>query len=243
MFGNDGGNPFEAFFQMGGLGGARQGAADGELMDTDQDIFGMGGIGGGPKGPGAFRSQSLQRKADPAIERDLYVTLDEVLKGTTKRMKITRKVVGPDGLMRQEEKVLSIHVKPGWKAGTKVTFAREGDQRPGSIPADIVFVIRDKPHAFFKRDGTDIRYMAKVSLRDALCGAVVQVPTLTGEKLQLRMKDIIKPSSTHTIANQGLPLPKSPTTRGNLIVEFDIKFPISLTESAKQILHDVLPAN
>ena len=43
---------------------------------------------------------------------------------------------------RVEEKVLQINVKPGWKAGTRVTFAKEGDRIPGKIPADIAFVIR-----------------------------------------------------------------------------------------------------
>lgn len=81
-------------------------------------------------------------------------------------MKISRKVYQADGSSRKEDKVLTINVKPGWKAGTKITFQREGDQTPNKIPADIVFIIRDKPHSFFKRDGCDLRYSAKVSLRE-----------------------------------------------------------------------------
>jgi len=82
-------------------------------------------------------------------------------------MKITRQVLIADGRStRAEEKLLTIEVKPGWKAGTKVTFPREGDQAASTIPADVVFVIRDKPHPVFTRDGADIKYRAKVSLRD-----------------------------------------------------------------------------
>ena len=62
--------------------------------------------------------------------------------------------------------VLTINVKPGWKSGTKITFQREGDQAPNKIPADIVFIIRDKPHALFKREGSDLKYTAKVSLKE-----------------------------------------------------------------------------
>ena len=86
--------------------------------------------------------------------------------GCTKKMKISRKVFQSDGSSRKEDKVLTINVKPGWKAGTKITFQREGDQTPNKIAADIVFIIRDKPHAFLKRDGCDLRYTAKLSLRD-----------------------------------------------------------------------------
>ena len=66
-------------------------------------------------------------------------------------------MITSDGISRQEEKILTVDVKPGWKAGTKITFPREGDQIPGKIPADIVFVIRDTPHPLFVRDGVDLR--------------------------------------------------------------------------------------
>jgi len=91
------------------------------------------------------------------------------MKGCTKRMKISRKIyrrVGTEDRITKEDKILTINVKPGWKAGTKITFAKEGDQLPNKIPADVVFVIKDKPHPTFKRDGSDIRYTAKISLRD-----------------------------------------------------------------------------
>ena len=150
-------------------------------MDID-DMFGLGGPSG--RGGNAFRSQSFHgsspshglgggRKVggavrqDPPIEHDLFLTLEEVLKGCVKKMKITRKVPNPDGsTFKKEDKVLTINVKPGWKAGTKVTFQREGDHNSVTIPADIVFTIRDKPHPLFKRDGVDIKYTAKVTLRE-----------------------------------------------------------------------------
>lgn len=54
-----------------------------------------------------------------------------------------RKVMSADGQStRVEDKVLTINVKPGWKSGTKITFPKEGDQHPGRVPADIVFVIK-----------------------------------------------------------------------------------------------------
>ena len=86
--------------------------------------------------------------------------------GCTKKMKISRKVFQADGTSRKEDKVLTIDVKAGWKSGTKITFQREGDQTPNKIPADIVFIIRDKPHSHFKRDGSDLRYTVKISLTE-----------------------------------------------------------------------------
>ncbi|XP_018326877.1 dnaJ protein homolog 1-like isoform X2 [Agrilus planipennis] len=189
-------------------------------------------------------ARNNKQNQDPPLEKDLFVTLEEVSSGCTKRMKISRKVLQQDGSTRREEKIVSISVKPGWKAGTKITFPKEGDQEPGRIPADIVFVIKDKPHDLFKREGSDIKYTATVTLRQALCGFKIDIPTLSGRILSLRTYDeVIKPNSIKRFSGHGLPFPKEPSKRGDLIVNFDVIFPDRLTDSSKQILHDVLPDN
>lgn len=203
------------------------------------------------QGP-AFRSQSFnvhnqspnrkRNQQDPPIEHDLYVSLEDIDKGCTKKMKISRMIMGPDGKARKDEKVLNITVKPGWKAGTKITFQREGDVMPGKIPADIVFIIRDKPHPTFKREASDIRYTAKVTLRQALCGVTVRVPTLNADPLTLNTtNEVIKPNTVKRIQGKGLPFPKEPSRRGDLLVAFEIQFPDRVTQATKDILADLFP--
>lgn len=192
--------------------------------------------GAGPKG------REFGQQQDPPIEHDLYVSLEDINNGCVKKMKISRNIVGPDGARRKEDKVLTITVKPGWKAGTKITFPREGDQTTGKVPADIVFIIRDKPHPVFKRENADIRYSCKIGLRDALCGTSVEVPTLSStSKIQLNLTNrVIKPSTVERIQGKGLPFPKEPTRRGDLLVCFDIQFPERLSASQRDIIFDVL---
>uniref|UniRef100_A0A914PZ21 DnaJ homolog dnj-20 n=1 Tax=Panagrolaimus davidi TaxID=227884 RepID=A0A914PZ21_9BILA len=156
-------------------------------------------------------------------------------------MRITRKVVSPDGTAKTEDKVLSINIKPGWKSGTKITFPKEGDQMPGRVPADIAFVIKDKPHPKFKREGSDIRYVHNLSLKQALCGAAIDVPTLDGTTQRLQIDTVIKPNSTRRLAGQGLPNPKMGNKRGDLLVEFHVKFPDSLSPECKQLIQNALP--
>jgi len=74
--------------------------------------------------------------------------------------------------------------RPGWKNGTKITFEREGDERPGVIPADIVFILNTKPHPRFERDGDDLIYTANITLEEALTGAEVEVQTLDGRLIR-----------------------------------------------------------
>jgi len=253
-------NPFESFFNMPGMGGNPHQPFFNDGMDgmeTDDPFASLGGLGsnlGGNFGPrtAPFRSQSFNvgsnsgprkdKQQDPPVEHDLYVTLDDICKGVTKRMKISRRVVANDGTAKKEEKVLTINVKPGWKSGTKITFQREGDQAPNKIPADIVFIIRDKPHQHFKREGPDLRHTCKITLKEALCGVLVDIPTLTGEKIPINLaNEVIKPTTVKKITGYGLPLPKEPTKRGDILVSFEIQFPDRLSQNTKDLLHDLLP--
>lgn len=242
FFGNE--DPFASFFGSssgrGGPGGRHNMFFPSNLngghdrMDIDDDIgYGMGGMGGMPR--------HAKKQKDPAVSKDLQISLEEIYSGITKRMKIKKQIFN-NNQYTTEEKVLTIDVKPGWKAGTKITFPKEGDQRPSNIPADIVFVIKDKPHHLFKREGSDIKYKAKISLRDALTGTTLQLPLLEGGKMAHTIDDVIKPNTQKRIVGKGLPLPKEPGARGDMILEFDIQFPDHLPDSAKRRLKEIIPA-
>jgi DnaJ-class molecular chaperone len=206
-------------------------------MFDEGSMFGFPGMHGG--GGGHARRQ----KQDPTVQHDLPVSLEDICNGCTKKMKITRKIVGSDGSVRTEDKVLTITVKPGWKNGTRITFPKEGDQLPGRVPADIAFVIRDKPHPKFKRDNSDIRYTQKISLRDALCGVNIKIPTLDGSTIPFKTTNVIKPNSIERVPGQGLPNPKNGNKRGDLIVTFEVRFPDVLSPAAKELIANALPPN
>nr|XP_020511666.1 dnaJ homolog subfamily B member 1-like [Labrus bergylta] len=238
-------NPFGQFF------GARNGGME-EDMDTDDPFahFGMGGagMGGFPRsfssgmGGMGMNSSVVKKQQDPPVVHDLQVTLEEVLSGCTKKMKISRKRLNPDRrTVRTEDKILEVQIKKGWKEGTKITFPKEGDERPTNIPADVVFVLKDKPHPIFKRDGSDIVYTAKISLRDALCGCSINAPTLEGRTVTVTATDIVHPGMKRHISGEGLPHPKRPDRRGDLIVEYEVKFPERLSQSARDTIAQVLP--
>ncbi|XP_042897810.1 dnaJ protein homolog 1 [Parasteatoda tepidariorum] len=178
---------------------------------------------------------------DPPIYHDLLVSLEDVLIGCTKKMRIERNFVN-HGVTRRDNKVLTINVKPGWKAGTKITFKEEGDRNPDTIPADIIFIIKDKPHVHFERDGTNIVYTCNITLKQALCGATLEIPTLTGESLLLNLTEITNPESEHRFVNKGLPYPKDSERRGDLIVKFQINFPNEISENSKRKIKEVLPS-
>lgn len=191
-----------------------------------------------------FQQQRKHQKVqDEPIHKELCLTLEEIMNGCTKKMKITRQVVNPDQKsVRLEEKILSINVKKGWKEGTKITFKQEGDQKPGCIPADIIFTIKDKEHRYYKRDkNNNLIFKKRIKLRDALCGETIIVPTITGSTKQMNIDGILRPGDTRIIYGEGLPLPKMPIRRADMIVEFDIDFPATLSGSQKEVLRNILP--
>lgn len=234
-FGFGGSDLFGGFEEIDpGRGGARS--------FTSTNGFPGGIFSGATNGHHHSNGHQKKLKQDPPIERDLPVSLEEILTGCTKKMKITRLVTNHNGQSRKEDKILAIDVKPGWKSGTKITFNQEGDKGPDSMAADVTFIIRDKPHPYFKRDGSDIKYNAKITLKEALsCNASVRVPTLDGDPVTLAIKEIVKPTTTKRLASRGLPIPKDPKRRGDLIVQFDIQFPSSLPAQTSQILSQLLP--
>ncbi|XP_064096351.1 dnaJ protein homolog 1-like [Macrobrachium nipponense] len=162
---------------------------------------------------------------DPPIYRDLYVTLEEIAQGVIKKMKITRSVFSDDGkyTTKREEKILSINIMPGTKDGFEIKFERMGDESPGKVPADIIFVIREKPHPAFKRDDTNLIYSVKIPIRDAWCGTSVSVPTLEGQRVTLDFKNIIiTPQTKKILSGYGLPFLDNPSRKGdeNLRLDF-----------------------
>lgn len=222
-----GANPFgDMSGRGGGVGGFPRGIFGG--AGGGDDIFAQfrNATGGGGEASGVPRRS-------PPIERNLPCSLEDLYKGTVKKMKISRDVTDTSGRPMPIEEILSIEIKPGWKKGTKVTFLEKGNEQRGVIPADLIFIIDEKPHGVFKRDGNDLVLTQKLSLVEALTGYTVQVTTLDGRNLTIPINAIISPSYEEVVKGEGMPIPKDPSNKGNLRIKFNIKFPSRLTSEQK----------
>ncbi|KAL5575361.1 hypothetical protein UlMin_017060 [Ulmus minor] len=210
--------------------------------------MGGGGGGGGMRGTRSFggmfgddmfssfgegRPMSHTPHKAPPIERTLPCTLEELCKGTTKKMKISREIADASGKTMPVEEILTIEIKPGWKKGTKITFPEKGNEQPNVIPSDLVFIIDEKPHSTFTRDGNDLIVTQKITLAEALTGYTVHLNTLDGRSLTIPISNVIHPTYEEVVPKEGMPLPKDPSKRGNLRIKFNIKFPTRLSLEQK----------
>lgn len=233
---------------MGGFGGMRS-----NMFDDDVDMGGMGGNsffsggmpGGMPNGRGQTRGGRARQESAPAgpseVTRPLKVSLEDLYSGTTKRLKVGRKLLNGT----TEDKLLEIQVHPGWKSGTKVRFPKAGNEQRGGDAQDLVFVVEEKPHDRFQRDGNDLVTTVKLPLVDALTGGGERktVDALDGRKLQVPIPSgIVRPGATTTVSGEGMPIRKegSAKKKGDLIVKWEVVFPDRLTPAQKEGLRKIL---
>jgi DnaJ family protein B protein 4 len=247
---------------MGGMGGMGN-MFGGMNEDDDMNAFGgsnspFGAFGNMPGGAPRMSRQNSQtngrRSSFPPsgaaassqpseITRPLKVTLEELYNGTTKRLKVNRKLLSGDS----EDKILEITVLPGWKSGTKVRFPRSGNETPSGNAQDLVFVVEEKPHSRFVREGSDLIATLKVPLVDALTsdGGIMRVESLSGSGSNINItipSGVIRPGQETRIRGEGMPIRKDGAQRskGDLVVKWEVVFPERLTPSQKEGIRKVL---
>ena len=200
-----------------GMGGGASGfegyqnfgdAAD--LSDLFEGLFGGAQARGGrPGGFGGFgqRAQPPQKGADVAYR--LKVPFIDAAKLEPQRIKLG------DG------KTIDLKLPKGVEDGTRIRVAGKGEPGPAGS-GDAIVTISIQPHAFFKRDGNDIRLDLPVTLNEAVLGARVKVPTPEGPV----MMTIPKGSSSGRVFRlKGRGFTSRTGARGDQLVTIEIQVP------------------
>ena len=272
MGGGSHGKMFETMFAQhgggmpGGMGGGMGGMPGGMHFSSMGGGFpgampggmpgGMPGMGNGrargSPAPGGMpgRQQAAPAVKPPAIEVPLSCTLEELFKGTSKQRKVTRRVWSDAvGGATPQEEVVTIEVRPGWKAGTKIRFEDKGDVlTPDAAAADLLFTVVEAPHPVFARRGHDLVTWVPVTLADALQpgGCTVAVPTIDGRTRRVHAVGQQLAGAPMILPGEGMPIAKnapSPGARGDLVVHLDLRLPTAgLTDAQRAAMGEALRA-
>jgi DnaJ-class molecular chaperone len=195
--GGGGGN--QRGFRADGFEGFQPG---GDLGDIFEGLFGgRGGMGGGGRARPAPKGANVQYR--------LSVTLPDAATRATQRITLA------DG------KTIDLKLPAGVEDGTQMRLPGKGEAGPGGH-GDATVVVQVQAHAYFRRDGDNIRVDLPVSLDEALHGAKVKVPTPDGAVMLT-----VAPgsSSGKTLRLKPLPFSRKDGTRGDQLVTLEIQLP------------------
>lgn len=146
----------------------------------------------------------------------------------------------------KEKKILEINVAPGSVNGQKIRFAGEADQAPNTVPGDVIVVVNEKEHSFYKRQGSDLHCKVKIDLVTALAGGTFTIKHLDGRILEgvIAPGEVIKPEEIKVIEKEGMPEKDRIYLHGHIFVHFDVIFPNANWTDLETIkkLQQILPA-
>lgn len=142
----------------------------------------------------------------------------------------------------KERKVLEVYVDKGMQNGQKITFTGEANANPGSVPGDVVVVLKMEEHKQFTRKEHNLIYEKQITLSDALCGFEFYIKQLDGRQLYVQSPpgSVITPGTIRSIPDEGMPVWKNPMERGYMFVKFDVKFPVMVTPTQSRTIQSVL---
>jgi DnaJ-class molecular chaperone len=115
----------------------------------------------------------------------------------------------------QQKKMLEVHIEKGMKSGTQIKLDGEGDEKPGMLPGDIVFVLKEKEHETFKRKGNDLLIQKKIQLSEALCGVKFTLNHLDDRELLIETDpgEVVHHQQVMAIEGEGMPFHGNPFTK------------------------------
>jgi DnaJ family protein B protein 13 len=151
-------------------------------------------------------------------------------------------VLTDDRLITKKEVTRTVRVKPGMRKGATVTLEGAGDERPGCLTGDAVFVISERRHKRFKRLGDDLVLRARVPLVSALTGWQLSFRLLGGDRFRYAFRDeVICPGYVKVVKGRGMPVAGGDRgAHGDLMVKFDVVFPENLTDEQRKGLAEIL---
>ena len=203
---------FEHAFRGGP--GAQQGFGGGGagFEDILNSMFGGAQARGARGGPQGFEFEGGGFGGAPDLDLSvaMTVTLEEAVKGAEKRVRL------PSG------KELNVKVPAGVTSGQQIRLKGQGESAPGHRPGDLMITVSIAPHAFFKVDGNDLRVDLPITLYEAVLGAKVRAPTLTGA-VELSIPK--NTSSGRVLRLKGKGLPQAGGSAGDLYFTTRIMLP------------------
>jgi molecular chaperone DnaJ len=210
----------------------------------------FGNLFGGRGGTSGRRTSRVRRGQD--VEYQIELTLEEAFNGTMRNISLQSQipcsacrgtgriqnlpcsVCRGSGLTYQVKR-LEVKKPAGVEDGSRVRIAGKGEPGVGGgTSGDLLLVVSLRKHNQFERKENDLYIDLPVPLVTLMLGGEVQVPTLKGSKLGLKIPAETQNGKVFRLTGQGMPTLGS-TARGDLLVTVKVVLPRSLTAEEKTL--------
>ena len=148
---------------------------------------------------------------------------------------------------RLEHRQREVHARipAGVADGQKIRLRGRGAPgRSGGPAGDLIVECRVTPHPMFARKGHDLTVRVPISFTEAALGGEIDVPTLDGPAVTLRLKAGTQSGSRHRVKGKGITVPKAggTTHTGDLIVTTDVQVPTHLNAEQRAAIEALAAA-
>jgi DnaJ-class molecular chaperone len=194
--------------------------------DPFSDFFHAFFGGSGPEAPPRSARQARSRaRRGSDVEQDLSLTLDEAFKGVTRRL-----IIKLDGHTRS----VDVRIPAGVGDSSRVRVTGEGEHgAAGGGAGDLYLRVHVEPHPQIERKGRDLHVKVAVPLVTAVLGGGVEVPSVDGRTLRLRVPVTTQNGQVLRLKGHGMPAVGRPDDRGDLYATVDVRLPQTLTPEQK----------
>lgn len=191
-----------------------------------------------PDGNNPFFNSGRMNKPVP-IMKTVTLTMEQCYNGASIPVEIERWFTVNNSKTIEKETIY-INVHQGIDENEMLIMTDQGNVISDFCRGDIKISFKINNTTPFIRQGLDLIYKKTITLKEALCGFAFDIMHLNGKPLQINNitnPSVIKPNTKRVIPSLGM---IRDSNTGNLIIEFNVEFPESITNEAKTILESIL---
>jgi curved DNA-binding protein len=209
----------------GDLGDLFGGEGGGVFSDFFRNIFAGTGGAGRPRAAEDMRRRATSLRGQD-IETATEITLDEAFHGAVR-------------VLERDGRRIRVKIPPGAQSGTKVRVVGQGNPGyGGAARGDLYLKITVTPHPVFKQERDDLRCDVDVDLYTAVLGGRVQISTLNGD-ISLKIPAGTSSGKTFRLRGKGMPNPRDPQQRGDLLATVQICVPKKLAPHERELFEEL----
>ena len=205
-------------------------------------LFGQGGaemhgMHGIPGMPGMFFQRHIQ-KPEPIV-KVIHITLKQAYTGTSVQVDFER-WIQEEELKINENETIHINIPQGIDDNETILIQGSGNiinMGGKSIKGDVHIQIHVSNETEFKRNKNDLFYKKTITLKEALCGFKFKLDHLNGNQLGLNVNIVLFTGAKQVFKNLGM---VREGIAGNLVLDFEVKFPETLTPEQKDAISNIL---